>query len=67
MTSSILQGFLAESEGMMREVMSLYSHMKQEFRQVVTFFGEDPAQMRIDDFFGIFASFMADFEVCTCL
>ena len=47
----------------MSELLTLYSQMKQEFRQVVTFFGEDPAQMRVDDFFGIFASFTTDFQV----
>ena len=36
--------------------------MKQEYKQVVHFFGEDPTKMRIDDFFGIFASFMTDFQ-----
>ncbi len=30
---------------------------------MVRFFGEDPGKMRIDDFFGTFASFITDFEV----
>lgn len=38
--------------------------MKQEYRKVVKFFGEDPAKMRIDDFFGSFTAFITDFEVC---
>ena len=46
----------------MSHLLQLYSRMKQEFSRVVHFFGEDPAKMRIDDFFGIFASFMTDFE-----
>lgn len=39
--------------------------MKQEYRKVVKFFGEDPAKMRIDDFFGSFTAFITDFEVCS--
>ena len=46
----------------MSDLLGLYSRMKQEFRQVVQFFGEDPARTRIDDFFSIFASFMTDFK-----
>ena len=63
-----VQSFLAESEGKMTELVELYSNMKQDFKQVVLFFGEDPTKMRIDDFFSIFASFMTDFEVyITCI
>ena len=58
------QSFLAEAQGEMAALLKLYSRMKQEYRQAVKFFGEDPANMRIDDFFGTFASFIADFEVC---
>ena len=47
----------------MAGLLRVYAHMKQEYSQAVHFFGEDPAKMRIDDFFGIFASFIADFEV----
>ena len=39
--------------------------MKQEYRKVVKFFGEDPTKMRIDDFFGSFTAFITDFEVCS--
>ena len=47
----------------MADLLKLYSRMKQEYSQAVRFFGEDPVKTRIDDFFGIFASFIADFEV----
>ena len=47
----------------MADLLQLYSHMKQDYSQAVHFFGEDPAKMRIDDFFGIFSSFIMDFEV----
>ena len=47
----------------MADLMRLYSHMQQEYQQAVQFFGEDPARMRIDDFFGAFTAFIADFQV----
>jgi hypothetical protein len=59
---TVMLGFLSEAGGSMSDLLRLYSRMKQEFRQVVQFFGEDPARTRIDDFFSIFASFMTDFK-----
>ena len=48
----------------MKTLLRLYGHMKQEYAKAVQFFGEDPAKMRIDDFFSAFASFIEDFNVC---
>lgn len=60
---TLTQEFLSTAEGQMADLLKLYSRMKQEYSQAVRFFGEDPVKLRIDDFFGIFASFIADFEV----
>lgn len=49
----------------MAGLLRLYGRMKQEYRKVVKFFGEDPTKMRIDDFFGSFTAFITDFEVCS--
>ena len=49
----------------MADLLRLHSRMKQEYHKVVKFFGEDPAKMRIDDFFGTFTAFITDFEVRT--
>ena len=49
----------------MADLLRLHSRMKQEYNKVVKFFGEDPAKMRIDDFFGTFVAFITDFEVRT--
>jgi len=49
----------------MADLLRLYGRMKQEYRKVVKFFGEDPAKVRIDDFFGSFTAFITDFEVCS--
>lgn len=47
----------------MESLLKLYGHMKQEYAKVTKFFGEDPVKMRIDEFFGAFASFIEDFKV----
>lgn len=55
---------MAEAEEKMEELTSLYARMKQEYQSVLHFFGEDSSRMSIDEFFGAFAGFIADFEVC---
>lgn len=57
------QAFLSEADSKMADLLKLHSRMKQEYAQAVKFFGEDTSKMRVDDFFGTFASFMTDFEV----
>ena len=47
----------------MDELLKLYTKMKQEYQGAVKFFGEDPAKMRVDDFFSAFATFVDGFEV----
>ena len=47
----------------MTELLKIYAHMKQEYASVLKFFGEDAANMQIDEFFSTFAAFIADFEV----
>ena len=51
----------------MTNLLRLYARMKQEYQQVVKFFGEDTAKMRIDDFFGTFATFITDFGVSSAI
>lgn len=57
------QEFISEAEGEMKSLLRLYGHMKQEYDKATKFFGEEPAKMRIDEFFGAFASFIEDFKV----
>ena len=47
----------------MKNLLRLYGHMKQEYAKATKFFGEEPAKMRIDEFFSAFASFIEDFKV----
>ncbi len=51
----------------MSDLLKLHARMKQEYLQAVKFFGEDTSKMRVDDFFGTFASFTRDFEVSTII
>ena len=57
------QEFISEAEGEMKSLLRLYGHMKQEYDKATKFFGEEPTKMRIDEFFGAFASFIEDFKV----
>ena len=62
--SFVPQSFLTEADEQMDSLLKLYSKMKQEYQSAVKFFGEDPVKLRVDDFFGAFATFVDDFEVC---
>ncbi len=57
------QPFLVEADKEMDSLLKLYGKMKTEYQAAVRFFGEDPLKLRIDDFFGAFATFVDDFEV----
>ena len=63
LTLTGVQEFISDSEGEMKSLLRLYGHMKQEYTKATKFFGEDPAKMRIDEFFSAFASFIEDFKV----
>ena len=56
------QPFLSTSETQLSDLVKLYTNMKTEFSKVTNFFSEDP-KSQVDEFFGAFATFMADFEV----
>lgn len=47
----------------MSSLVKLYTQMKSEFTQAAQFFGENPSQVQLDDFFCNFATFIIDFEV----
>ena len=47
----------------MSSLIKLYTQMKSEFTQAAQFFGENPSQVQLDDFFCNFATFIIDFEV----
>ena len=55
---------MSEAEQDMTKLVRLHQQMKQEYQRAAKFFGEDPAKIRIDEFYGAFAGFVTDFEVC---
>lgn len=59
----MFQEFVSQADQEMTELLRAYAHMKQEYKSVLKFFGEDSSTMRIDDFFSTFAAFISDFEV----
>ena len=57
---------MSEAEQDMTKLVRLHQQMqmKQEYQRAAKFFGKDPAKIRIDEFYGAFAGFVIDFEVC---
>ena len=55
---------MLEAEQDMTKLVRLHQQMqmKQEYQRAAKFFGEDPAKIQIDEFYGAFAGFV--FEVC---
>lgn len=45
------------------ELETLYVNMDIKWKDVMMYYGENPKSMRPDDFFGIFAKFVADWKV----
>lgn len=57
------QSIIDDTEGELNELLSLQEKSTNEFRETVKFFGEKPATATTEDFFGIFAAFIMNFEV----
>ena len=47
----------------MHTLLTLQTQMNEEFSKAASFFGEDPAKTRSDEFFETFTVFLTDFEV----
>jgi len=43
-----------------------YTSMDIAYKDALLYFGEDPRDMKPDEFFGIFVKFMSDWEVRAC-
>lgn len=59
----IFQSIIDDTEGELNELLSLQVKSKSEFRETVKFFGEKETTATTEDFFGIFAAFIMNFEV----
>ena len=47
----------------MTALLELHDQMKDEYNQTAKFFGEDPNMTSTEEFFGIFSTFVEQFEV----
>lgn len=56
------QSIIDETEGELNDLLSLQEKSTKEFRETVKFFGEKPSSATTEDFFGIFAAFIMNFE-----
>lgn len=55
--------FFQEATTEFKRVYLLCDKMNETYNNVVKFYGEDPAKMSPDEFFGIFKTFTTSWEV----
>lgn len=63
----IMKDFVIKSKQKFEELQVKYTSMEVAYKDVVAYFGEDPNNTKPDEFFGIFKTFIASFEVCLFL
>jgi cytokinesis protein len=59
----VMQPFIEDAERRFEEVQEAMAEMSDSYKDCVKFYGENPAIMKPDEFFGIFKTFMSSFEV----
>uniref|UniRef100_A0A670Y170 Grid2 interacting protein n=1 Tax=Pseudonaja textilis TaxID=8673 RepID=A0A670Y170_PSETE len=59
----VMDAFLESADPTVQSLDDLQHKAMEEFRKVLSFFGEDSKATTSEDFFGIFAEFMSKFEV----
>jgi hypothetical protein len=47
----------------METLLALHDHMQTEYTKTAKFFGEDPSMTSTEEFFGVFSTFLDQFEV----
>lgn len=55
--------FRKEAINTFDQVEVRYTAMDVAYKDVLVYFGEDPSHVKPDEFFGIFSTFMTDWEV----
>lgn len=60
--SEAVKSIIADTEGELNDLLSLQDKSTSEFHETVKFFGEKPSTATTEDFFGIFAAFIMNFE-----
>ena len=63
LNTSLPKAFVEESRKDMTALLELHDQMKDEYNQTAKFFGEDPNMTSTEEFFGIFSTFVEQFEV----
>lgn len=59
----VMQPFIETAEMHFAAAEAAMSQMNELFKDCVKYYGENPAVMKPDEFFGIFKTFMSSFEV----
>lgn len=60
----VMREFYAEASAEFKRLYLLRNKMNEWYDKVVRYYGEDPAKMHPDEFFGIFKKFTSSWEVC---
>eukprot|EP00795_Rhopilema_esculentum_P003286 gene3286-1616_t len=58
----VMTSFVKLTNFSVKECEEEFNEMKEKFEKTVVFFGEDPKQVTMDEFFGIFDSFLLSFS-----
>lgn len=61
--AEVMRKFRNEALAKFEELEVRYTAMDVAYKDVVTYFGENPDQMKPDEFFGIFKTFTSSWEV----
>lgn len=61
--SEVMMPFIEHAEMRVSLAETAMNEMSEAYKACVKFYGEDPAIMKPDEFFGIFKTFMSSFEV----
>ena len=61
--AQVMRNFRNEAIGKFEELEVRYTSMDIAYKDVVTYYGENPDQIKPDEFFGIFKTFTSSWEV----
>ena len=59
-----MKDFVERSKSKFEELQVKYTSMEVAYKDVVSYFGEDPKTTKPDEFFGNFKTFISSFQVC---
>ncbi|KAI8972343.1 hypothetical protein BDB01DRAFT_810325 [Pilobolus umbonatus] len=62
---STMHQFFKEASSEFKRVCMLSNKMEETYAQTVMFYGEDPSMIQPNEFFGIFKTFVSDWERCS--